>query len=290
MKKIPFSYSILQYEHNPWLKERLNIGVLLFSPSANFLRIKSRGWQGRISAAYSNVDKRSFTEDLRRIETAVSRFAKAEVSHRNLFSETLLADISIAGDNLASRAAKLIAPDLDSSYRWVDGGVGLCDSLEEKLEELFERFVTVYDPARSEAARSDNQVWQSFSPLLETRGLSQHISHEPIFTTLLGTIKCQASYRNGSLNVIQPLSFDLTESGITEKTARWGAYAEAIRQAYGEGTKTHFVLGEPRAQDLYSKFRGASQYLSDKAEGGVVVSERAPFTLLDTIANQMAGH
>lgn len=291
MKKIPFSYSILQYEHNPWLKERLNIGVLLFSPTENFLRIKSRGWHGRILAAYSNVDKRSFTEDLRRIETAVSRFAKAEVSHRNLFSEPLLADISLAGANSASRAAKLIAPDLDSSYRWADGGVGLCDSLEEKLEQLFERFVTIYDEEKAIPARSDDQVWSSFSAQLEQNSLLRHITPNPKIATAAGPIICQAKYVNGSLNVIQSLSFDLKEeSGLTGKALNWGGRADAIRKSNGSDTRVHFVLGKPKLRSLDESFRRTFNYLTEQDGAGIVVTDDAALPLLQKIEEQMAGH
>ncbi|MDZ7906435.1 MAG: DUF3037 domain-containing protein [Cypionkella sp.] len=55
MKKFPFTFSILQYEHNPWLKERLNVGVLLFSAEGQFLKIKKRGSRGRISRAYARI-------------------------------------------------------------------------------------------------------------------------------------------------------------------------------------------------------------------------------------------
>ena len=40
IRKLPFSYCLLQYEHDPWLKERLNIGVLLMCEEAQFVELK----------------------------------------------------------------------------------------------------------------------------------------------------------------------------------------------------------------------------------------------------------
>ncbi|MDZ7906436.1 MAG: hypothetical protein U5N55_12140 [Cypionkella sp.] len=175
------------------------------------------------------------------------------------------------------------------SYRWVEGGVGLCADLDEKLEQLFNRFVAVYDAEKGDS-RSDRKFGSSSVTLVQ-RGLSQYIRDEPSFSTTLGTIKCQASYVNGSLNVLQPLSFDLTtDSGIMEKTAKWGAYAEAIRRANGESTKTHFIVGAPRLNELQRNFNNAFDYLSEKAGDGFVVSEGDSLKLVDFMASQMAGH
>ncbi len=83
--KIKFTYCLLQYEHDPWLKERLNIGVLVFGASANYMRLKTRSWDGRILSAYPSLQRANFTEDLKQVQRSISSFASKALPEPGLF-------------------------------------------------------------------------------------------------------------------------------------------------------------------------------------------------------------
>ena len=157
--KASFSYCLLQYEHNPWLKERLNIGVLLFCEDRQFLQLMTRSWDGRISAAYPSLNKAGFTEDLRQIDRAIVKLSRSDFRQQSLFSSVLDRAFEDKRTNIALKLASAVAPGSDSSYRWNAGGVGYLSSPGKKLRELFDRFVNSYDGERKRPNRSDENVW-----------------------------------------------------------------------------------------------------------------------------------
>lgn len=289
--KIKFTYCLLQYEHDPWLKERLNIGVLVFGSSANYMRLKTRSWDGRILSAYPSLEKAHFTEDLKQVHRSIGTFASKALSEPSLFMNANRTELHSRSDHEAFNLAKLLSPDVDSSYRWDFGGVGLCSSLDDKLEQLFSRYVTSYDKPKTEASRSDEEVWSTFSSKLAERELGHIIEPDRIVQSDLGKVKFHASYQNGALHVIQPLSFDLTdEENIGIKAGKWASYAQSI-ESYSNGTvKPHFVIGRPTKDNLIPSFQRASAFLEKMSGTGNVVTEENSDKFVDTIADQIRAH
>ncbi|MGR3651252.1 MAG: DUF3037 domain-containing protein [Roseovarius sp.] len=291
-KKFSFSYCLLQYRHNPWLKERMNIGVLLYAAGASFLKLTVRGWDGRITAAYPDMNKAAFTEDLKQISRAVQRF-----NQKNIINPDLLSKVNDWGHrsdkgNEAKLLASMIAPGFDSSYTWAEGGVGVCSGPEERLEKLFQRFVAPFDKEKPQAARSDEQVWSEVSKLIIARKLAEKIEVEPRVQTDLGPIKFQAGYQNGSFHAIQPLSFDLAdEDRIGAKAGKWSGFAQAVKAASNRReVVTQFVLGRPTNDSLISPYRSARTFLQSIVGTENVVEEQDSSEFVDRIEVDLRDH
>ncbi|WP_039017929.1 DUF3037 domain-containing protein [Halocynthiibacter namhaensis] len=289
--KIKFTYCLLQYEHDPWLKERLNIGVLVFGPSADYMRLKTRSWDGRILSAYPSLERANFTEDLKQVQRSIQTFAHKALREPSLFMNAKQTELHSRSEQEAFNLAKLLSPDVDSSYRWDFGGVGLCSSLDDKLEQLFSRYVTSYDKPKTESNRSDEEVWSTFSSKLSARELDHIIEPDKTVQSDLGKVKFHASYQNGALHVIQPLSFDLTdEENIGIKAGKWASYAQSI-ESYSNGkVKPHFVIGRPTRDNLIPSFEKASAFLGKMSGIGNVVTEENSDQFVDTIASQIRAH
>jgi len=289
-KMSAFSYCLLQYEHNPWIKERLNVGVLLHCPNHNFLSIRTKGWEGRIFGAYPNLERPHFTEDLKQIERSIERFAKSGLKQPSLFATPSESALERRNTNQSLALALTLCPDSDSSYRWHQGGVGLCVDPLSKLEGLFQRLVSSYDKQKGPSNRSDDQVWSGISKAIEDRHLSKHIEVDPVINTDLGSIKFHAGYQNGSRHVIQSLSFDLAdEDRIGSKAARWAGYLDSIRIS-DRPVHPHLVLGKPRNEELMPSFRGAYRYLSKSVGSENVLVEDNAYELLNRMEVQLSGH
>lgn len=289
--KINFSYCLLQYEHDPWLKERLNIGVLVFGPSAGYMRLKTRSWDGRILSAYPNMERANFTEDLKQVQRSIKTFAQKTLREPSLFMNAKQTELNSNSEQEAVSLARLLSPDVDSSYRWDFGGVGLCSSLDAKLEQLFNRYVTSYDKPKTDASRSDEEVWSTFRNKLAERELAHIIAPDTTVKSDLGKVKFHASYQNGALHVIQPLSFDLSdEENIGVKAAKWAGYAQSV-DSYSKGkVKPHFVVGRPSKESLIHSFERASAFLEKMSGTGNVVTEENSDQFIDTIASQIKAH
>lgn len=301
--KASFSYCLLQYAHNPWLKERLNIGVLMYCEQHRFLRLKTRSWDGRISSAYPNMNRASFTEDLKQIERSVIRYSHGREKQPSLFYSSLSIEkdsysLSNANSLEASKLdidaetiASLVAPASDSSYRWAAGGTGICASPENKLHSLFDRFVYPYEVEKKAPKRSDDQVWSGVTKLLIERNLAERIEASPVVRTDLGSIKFQAGYQNGTFHVIQPLSFDLSDSDhIGAKAAKWAGYAQALSSSRRGQVTAQYLLGAPSSDELRSSFESAARYLRNFVGSENVYEEAQSETFVDKIEDDLRDH
>ena len=290
-RKFKFDYCLLQYEHNPWLKERLNIGVLLYSEAANFLQIRTRSWDGRILQSYPNIEKASFTEDLNQIARSIKIFLRTEFQQPS-FTPSLKSLPSInLSEYGALRIGQLLSPDMDTSYRWEVGGVGVCNSPSEKLDQLFHRFVSSYDKPKNDVSRSDGQVWSTFSSKISERKLDRFIEADMTVGTDLGPVRFHAGYKNGATHVIQPSSFDLKdEEHIGSKAAKWAGFAQAVKSYSRGGVQAHFLLGHPCKSNLEDSFDRAKRYLEKITGAKNVVAEEDSDYLADVIESQMQGH
>mgnify|MGYP000891227043 FL=1 len=290
--KFAFSYCLLQYKHNPWLKERMNVGVLLYSQKACFLRLSVRGWDGRITAAYPDINKSAFTEDLKQISRAFDSFYRKNIVSRDLISSPDFSNFSQVGQNHAQFLAEKIYPGFDTSYTWAEGGVGLCKSAEERLQSLFDRFVAPYDKERPPAARSDEQVWHEINRLIVQRNLLTKIQMEPKVQTDLGPIKFQAGYQNGAFHALQSLSFDLAdEDRISAKAGKWSGFAHAVRASKVKGeVVTQFILGRPSRQKLIKPYNAAKLFLRNVVGEENVIEESNGRILVDKIEDDLGRH
>lgn len=285
-----YSYCLLQYRHNPWLQERLNIGVLLLSDRSNFLRLKVRGWQGRVTSAYPDLNKSAFTEDLKQLDRAVFKYSKGGFRQSSLFSKNLLTDLSTQM-NPAHTIATSLAPAGDSSYEWKPGGVGTAANLDAKLQALFHRFVEPYEVERKPAKRTDVEVWARTGQLIRERQLDEHIDLEPLVQTEFGRVKFQAGYRNGAYHVVQPLSFDLADNEhVGAKAAKWAGYANALTNTHGVRANPKFVLGPPLQDDLQETFFSATKHLKKIVGSENVYLESESHLLVDRISDDIRLH
>jgi hypothetical protein len=291
-RKFSFSYCLLQYRHNPWLKERMNVGVLMYAERASFLRLAVRGWDGRITAAYPDINRAAFTEDLKQISRAIQSFSRENLANPNLLSEVGYLKRWSEKANDAQKIAVMIAPGLDTSYTWAEGGVGLCKSPEERLEQLFQRFVSPFDKEKPQVSRSDDQVWSEVNKLIVERQLVDKIEAEPKIQTDLGFIKFQAGYQNGSFHAIQSLSFDLAnEDGIVAKAGKWSGFAQAVKAPSSRRKViTQFVIGPPTKHELMPPYRSAQTFLRNIVGSENVIEEQNSGEFVDRIEDDLRHH
>lgn len=287
-----FSYCLLQYRHNPWLKERMNIGVLMFSRSNSFFKLKVRSWDGRIAAAYPNINKAAFSEDLRQISRAIERFEVKKLKTSDLFNHLLVSELSEKQENHAMRLAMSIASGRDSSYTWAEGGTGTCSCLDARLNSIFQRFVAPFDREKSPVSRTDEQVWTEVSRLIAARNIAEKIEADPKINTELGLIKFQAGYQNGSFHAIQSLSFDLSdEEHISAKAGKWSGFAHAVKyQKRKREVVTQFVLGKPSKDNLMRQYGVARDFLRNVVGHDNVIEEVNAVSFVDRIENDLKHH
>ena len=120
----PFQYAILRYMHDGVTQEFMNIGVLIYSPDLNHLKIRNLKDQSRLASAFPGIEPLAFERAAQMVETACSR-----------------ASMNLEGGADLDQLLPRILPENDSalSFSGVSGGVS--DDVEEEFDYLYHRMV-----------------------------------------------------------------------------------------------------------------------------------------------------
>lgn len=130
MSEAHYTFSVLQYRHDAWTGEALNVGVLLSAPDVGFLKMKVTTNPSRLKQAYPDLDTERLQKLLKAVEISVSSFAK-EIKQGSSSSDQLT----------SSSIARKMLPEDDSALRWLEPGAGTTSAPQEELDRLFSRYV-----------------------------------------------------------------------------------------------------------------------------------------------------
>lgn len=258
MTKLPYSYAVLQYRHDVWVGEALNVGVLLFSAKNRFLKFSSRTARGRIAKAYPDVDHSSFRETLTALERRFNKMA----AQFGLFVPS----------SHAVEIGKSVLREDDSSFQWGYAGAGITDDLDGILERQYNRFVGKYDNEQAPAGRTDEMVFETVRQKLELASLYHLIQPHTVQSEYV-PIEFNHALQNGKWHCIQPLSLDSADQErMFEKTVKWVGRLQSI-SSHASDIKPYFVMGAPQKTELIGQFHKMISLLQSSPLRPVVVEE-----------------
>jgi hypothetical protein len=249
MKRLnKYTFTVLRYVHDIVTGEFANVGVVIHSPNARMLRAKVRTTYGRVSKVFPAMDGESFKSELGYIERALAR---ADKQFDDLFGDS-------SGNALAF--AIRVLPRDDSSFQWSPLGSGVAENLNAELDDLFSRFVLSNDERMHAKARTDEEVWRSFSRSLDKRRVLSHLEPKEIVSST-DSVVFQHAWKNGAWNCLVPLSLDVIDpQTFKEKALKSVGQAHALMGAT-ERFKLFMLVGEPRQPGLNTHFTKALRIL-----------------------------
>lgn len=258
MTKYAYSYAILQYRHDVWVGEALNVGVLMFSEKARFLKLKARSGRGRLASAYPDLDHSALRDAVK----ALGRRFEQIATNSGLF---------MPSGGALDVGRKVLVPD-DSSLSWGMTGAGVADDLEQALERVYERFVARYDQAAGREVRTDEMVFEAVRRKLEVAELYNRVQPH-VVRSQFAAIPFDHAIENGAWHVIQPLSFDSAdEERMLDKAAKWAGRLQSISNCE-ESVRPYFVTGAPRNDSLMSQYHKMVEFLRASPLEPVVMHE-----------------
>jgi Protein of unknown function (DUF3037) len=275
--KVPYSFSILRYVHDPVTREFLNIGVVIYSREAKFLRAVCTTNYGRITRMFARIDGNRFRQMIRYIQGQV-----------NNLGDDLPSELPFEpGPAIEALLAKVLPPD-DSSFQFSPAGVGLASDLERTLADLFERYVERYSTLADTPRRDEEEVWRVFREPLERRHLTEKLTPKRVVAQNY-EYEFQHAWKNGVWHLYEPVSFDLIEaSSILEKANRWVGRATSLSDSK-EKFHIHMLLGEPQDSSLRAAFQKARNILSKMPGEKELVRESEAEDFADEVARELAG-
>ncbi|WP_172332419.1 DUF3037 domain-containing protein [Mangrovicoccus sp. HB161399] len=269
MKGHAYSYVVLQYRHDVWIGEALNLGVLVCCPGERVLKLRSRRGRGRIAQAYPGIDAPALTGTLKALE---HRFSKIESSWDMLSSAAKAGDI---GRGVLRADA--------SSLQWALDGGGITSSSAETVDMLYERFVGRYDDDAPRDTRSDEQVFETVKVKLEAAQLYKRFERH-VVRSEFGDVPFEHALKNGVWHCVQGVSFDsANRDRMLEKAQRLAGKMHSI--AGFEGTmRPYFVTGKPQRSELLPQYGKMQALLRSSPLSPLVVDEVEASVVVDRIA------
>ncbi len=237
--KVPYTFSLVRYVHDPIAGEALNVGVLLVSPAVAFLDVKLEYRYERFSAAFAKFDGERFKQVLRHFAGAIDE------ARESLFSPVLFT-ASSSKSTTAAEIARRVWSDPGTSFRVSEtmGGVG--EDLPAILDDLFERFVTSQYERQQPEHLSDDQVWSVYRGKL-SHEVKRHLRPKT-FETPDYTIEFDHAFQNERWHVLQPVSMDYSKAAlIQDKANKWLGAAINLRESPEAAKgKFYFLLHRPQ--------------------------------------------
>lgn len=274
----PYSYVVLQYLPDIMTGEVLNVGIVFFCPSDQYLAVRMRPSITRISQAFPGINGQGLKRIAGWISTSIGKHARQLYGKsRSLFTEEPMS---------ALQFALLHFPNDDSSLRWSPERHGLAANSEAELTRLFNRVVTHYDRPIDRHARSDADVWFEYSKALEAVGLASELQEHTV-SSEIEPYKFDHALKNGKWHCLEPLSFDLMRPESIKTKAR-DKFAEMsfLRPAQAD-LKVYFLIGEPQTDDARRAADTAVRILKHSPLDMEIVRENEAASLANRLAATM---
>jgi hypothetical protein len=249
--KVPYTFSLIRYVHDPIAGEALNVGVLL--SSAAFLDVKLEYRYERFSATFARFDGERFKQVLHHFAGAISDERDAR--------QTSLLFVDSHAVSTSADIGRRIWTDLGTSFRVSDSMAGVGENLPAILDDLFERFVTSQYERQQPEHLSDDQVWSRFRGQLST--VVTHNLRAKKFETADYVIQFDHAFQNERWHVLQPVSMDYSKAAlIQDKAAKWlGAAMNLQESPEAAKGKFYFLLHPPESQKHLAAYVRAKNIL-----------------------------
>jgi hypothetical protein len=249
---------VLRYVHDPVTEETLNWGVVLYSAEAQYLGWKVDRSGSRLAHAFRGFSKRLHRQVRARLDQSLS----------TLSQEAFGPQLSLFGSPKNAGSVMLtVWPDVGTQYR--TGPVqdvlpasewSVAERLPTMLDELYETYVAGQVPAPSRPSRADLAVWRPLAGELKRRGIADKWTTEKL-TVADFQFEFRHAHRNGRLNLVEALSFDLSSADeIRDKSARWLGYGHLLKRSDELG-EVLLLVGPPSRDRLCTAYRSALDLL-----------------------------
>ena len=271
MKDNFYKYCILQYKHNVFLDESINIGMLIyFSSTSKFSFTYSKNLS-RIKYIYDNVPEKTIKEYLKSIELQIRKFS----IDNDIFHSLEVTDLTsfISKNLLAIDSSSLQFSNCKHNLQY--------DFQNEFIEEVLVKKFLIDDIKHLSNQPKEPKLLQKYFSNLKALDFEKINRTEKIFfvdyelKNETGNIfTFDYAWQNGSLNLVKPISFDLKESkSIAEKAYRnLGQFIDLEEKAKEKNLRFDLLVGRPSSKSLFKEYDHAIKLL-EKIKFSTVIEE-----------------
>lgn len=275
MNRSAYTYTILQYRHDVWSGECMNVGILLFCPAAQHVGFKFRSGGARLSNAFPGINRSALLHDLKEMERWFERRATRPFDIW-MWKTAIELGQSLLGDD-------------DSSFRWNLNGSGITNDPEKTIQDLFDRFVMQYDISPARTPRTDEQVFDVVKAKLKRAELLSRMEPHTV-KTKYAEFTFDHAFKNGKWHCIQAISLDSAdEDKMQRKAERWAGKLVGLMEA-AERPKVYMITGKPSDASLQGKYKRMIEFLRHNPADPVVLDEAQSDTLVQDLSDLTTDH
>lgn len=274
-------YSILQYKHSPVLREAINVGILFFFPEES-TKVRFHFTDAtRIRPIYKDFDVRYFHAVLKIIQANIEKYAD------NIYAT------SIQASNFRKFINDFVLKEDDSALQFSDiqFAINSFSSTEKAVEAYTHLLLPLSEKKDQEVIKRDERViLKKFrTRLLSIKPeLEGHLKKDVEITTEDVSLKFEFAWKNGSLNLVQPLSFDLQDKhAIQKKTAEFCSYLNWLGNlTQTKNYRIDLLLSEPHHHELQDAYQKSLKLLEKSGSNKKLVT----FDEIDNYADSAADY
>lgn len=254
-----YTYSLLTYKHSILLGESLNIGVLIYFESESRFVFKFSKRLNRIKSIYPNVSDRTIKHYLKQILNRINKINNKnddflELEIKSSFSSFLNDYIlPIDGSSLqfikTNRNYQLNRSNIDV-VNYLTQLYLLDDDETQNPNKEYELTRRFYNNLKSQVKNINNSLFYKDYKVKRKSGAEFTFSY---------------AWKNGSLNLIKPLNFDLTDANyIAKKTnENYGLIVGLENEAEINDFRYDLFVGRPQKKVLFKEYDNSIKFLSE---------------------------
>ncbi len=249
-----YEFALIKYVHNAASGECVNVGLAMLVSQKHRLRVQFNTRYARIGQFFQDsFDGNHYRNVVRNLTDNFDELSEAFRSEGGKFPT--IQDLPETFGGLMS----LVLPEDSTTFRLGPLCGGMKGDPDSRFDELFRQFVTRHErPIRQ--GRQESQIWSDFERTVRDRSPGTTLQPRK-----LGNVdyayEFQGSYVNGTINVVEPISFDLLSgSSIVEKANGWVGRLVALRR--GVDFSFNAILAPPPEKKLRVDFDRARRLLA----------------------------
>lgn len=274
MKLKKYQYSVLKYRPSYFLREEVNIGLLFFFVEDQHIAFEYPNKLGRLTHFYPDTDLSTIRTYLKGFQ----RLAKRTKVHSTALTRTILSE--------------LLLEDASSFY-FSDIKNGGYQSVEDTLAYYRKAYFQVYEPSVKKERKDEKYLNQCFERELEQyQTVKRFFQRGATLKNQLQQTKFDFAWKNGSVNYVKSISFDLKErDSIQNKSFRWfGELTKLGKKAEKEDLQFDLLISKPRSSKLFGAYEKAIKILEDVQAPKRLIEEEDLKDYIKKAAETVIGH
>lgn len=254
-----YTYSLLKYKHSALLGESLNIGLLVYFNNNNSFHFIFNNRLSRLKSIYQNFPEKTIKNYLREINSKVS-LVNNKIDDFYLIEITKSFDLFISNYFLPLDGSALQFDESIFNFQYSKkneiilnylNNIYLFEPSEIKKDKEYELAKKFYHKVKKhvdEVGKSNNPNFYKDYKVQNKTGVEFNFKY---------------AWQNGSLNLVKPLNFDLSEPRYVANKAHltYGLLVDLEDVAIKKNLNYDLLLGIPTKKDLFKEYDHSKKLL-----------------------------